>query len=69
MSERPRVVVVSDDLAAALAGDPAAAAAFAGLSYTHRREYVEWIVEAKRDETRGRRIAKVLDDLRAGKTR
>ena len=68
LDEEPRVVAVPEDLAAALAGDPDAAAAFEGLSYTHRREYVQWIVEAKREETRRRRIEKTLADLRAGKT-
>jgi Bacteriocin-protection, YdeI or OmpD-Associated/Domain of unknown function (DUF1905) len=63
----PRTVEAPDDLRAALAGDEAAAAAFDRLSYTHRREYVEWITEAKRDETRARRLAKTLERLRQGK--
>lgn len=66
LDTEPRTVEVPDDLAAALAGDAAAEAAFAQLSYTHRREYVEWVTEAKREETRRRRIEKTLTRLRAG---
>ncbi len=39
---------------------------FDALSYTHRREYVRWIEEAKRDETRERRLAKAVEMLRDG---
>jgi uncharacterized protein YdeI (YjbR/CyaY-like superfamily) len=48
--------------------DSRARAAFDGLSYTHRKEYVRWIKQAKRDETRRRRIAKALEMLPQGKT-
>jgi hypothetical protein len=62
--DRPREVSVPDDLAAALARDASAQAAFDKLSFTHRREYVEWVNGAKREETRSRRIAQTLDRLR-----
>jgi hypothetical protein len=61
---RPRVLEVPDDLTAALAGDAAAAAAFERLSFSHRREYVQWITEAKKPETRARRVAQTLEKLR-----
>ena len=64
-----RTVEVPDDLRAALDGDDEARSAFESLSYSHRKEYADWIVEAKRDETRRRRIAKTLERLRAGDTR
>jgi Bacteriocin-protection, YdeI or OmpD-Associated/Domain of unknown function (DUF1905) len=67
LDDEPRTVEVPDDVRAALAGDEEAAAAFERLSYTHQREYVEWITEAKREETRARRLAKTLDRLREGK--
>ena len=67
VDDAPRVVDVPDDLAAALAGDPAVAAAFDGLSYSHQSEYVEWIEEAKKPETRARRIGKAVERLREGK--
>jgi uncharacterized protein YdeI (YjbR/CyaY-like superfamily) len=38
------------------------------MSYSHRREYVEWISEAKRADTRRRRIAGAIECLRDGKT-
>ncbi len=59
-----RVVTVPDDLAGALAADPSAAAGFEALSYSHRKEYVDWIEEAKRPETRERRIAGALERVR-----
>ena len=65
----PREVEVPEALAGALAEDPLARAAFDRLSYTHRKEYSRWIGEAKRDETRERRLAKALEMLRQGKTR
>lgn len=64
----PREVEVPFALAAALADDPAASAAFEGLAYTHRKEYARWISDAKRDESRQRRVAQALEMLRGGKT-
>ncbi len=64
-----RTVEVPEDLAAALATDPAARTAFAALSYTHRKEYVRWVTEAKKEATRAGRIAKTVEMLRAGQTR
>ena len=64
----PRTVRVPGDLRAALEEDTAVAEAFAALSFTHRREYVEWVVEAKRPETRARRIAGTVERVRAGRT-
>jgi hypothetical protein len=58
-----RQVEVPADLQAALADHPAAEARFNKLAYTHRREYVRWIAEAKRAETRARRIAQTVAKL------
>jgi hypothetical protein len=63
--DRPREISVPDDLAAALTREPGARAAFDKLSFTHRREYVEWITGAKREDTRARRITQTLERLRA----
>ena len=60
----PRVVEVPDDLAAALAADSAAKEAFDRLSYSHQRQHVEAILDAKKEETRRRRIDKSLAMLR-----
>jgi hypothetical protein len=65
----PREVEVPEALAAALAGDPEAQRGFEGLSYTHRKEYATWIAEAKKAETRERRVAQALEMLRAGRPR
>ena len=66
LDARPREVEVPPALAAALAADGEALAAFRQRSYTHRKEYARWVAEAKRDETRARRVAKVLEQLRGG---
>jgi hypothetical protein len=65
---KPRRVRVPDDLRAALAAEPATKAAFARLSYSHRKEYVDWIAEAKRKDTRHRRVEQTVERVRAGKT-
>ena len=65
----PREVDVPEALATALAADDVARAAFEKLAYTHRKEFARWVDEAKRDETRGRRVAKTLEMLRRGETR
>jgi hypothetical protein len=62
--ERPREVDVPEELREALAGDPEAAAQFERLAFTHRREYAQWVAEAKRPETRARRVAETLQRLR-----
>ena len=57
------------DLAAALKKNAKARATFDGFSPSHKREYIEWIVEAKRDETRQRRLGQAIEMLAEGKTR
>ena len=67
---KPRTVLVPADLKKAISRSAAANAAFDRLSYSHRKEYVRWIEEAKKEETRARRIAKAVTMLSAGtKTR
>lgn len=55
--------------AAALDAAPAARAAFDGFAPSHRREYVEWIAAAKREETRDKRIAQAVEWLCEGRKR
>ena len=69
LDTEPRTVTVPPDLRTALAEAPNAKAAFASMSFTHRREYVEWVEEAKRPETRTRRIANTVERVRAGEPR
>jgi hypothetical protein len=66
LDAEPRKVAIPGDLAAALAADPVAKKKFASMSFTHRREYVEWVEEAKRRETRARRIAATVARVRGG---
>jgi hypothetical protein len=63
----PREVDVPADLAEALARDDAARATFDGLSFTNRKEWVRWVEQAKKAETRATRLAKTVESLRAGK--
>jgi len=60
----PRTVDVPDDLAAELAHDDAARAAWETWSFTRQKEAARSLTEAKRPETRSRRLEKVLADLR-----
>lgn len=69
LDSAPPDVEVPAALADALAGDRAARSAFAGLASTHCKEYARWVQEAKREDTRQRRVAQALEMLRQGKTR
>jgi uncharacterized protein YdeI (YjbR/CyaY-like superfamily) len=65
--DQPRTVDPPPDLAGALAADPEARAAFDGLSFTHQREYAQWVAEAKRQATRRRRVEQAVQMLRDGR--
>lgn len=65
----PREVDVPEDLAAALAADPAAAAFWETLSYSNRRYHVEQVTGAKKPETRAKRVARSVELLREGRAR
>lgn len=67
-SPKPPVKVPAD-LEMALRGTARARAAFEGFSPSHRREYVEWIEEAKREETRRRRLRTAIEWMAEGKPR
>jgi hypothetical protein len=64
-----RTVDVPEALARALAGDPEAKARYDALAFTHRKEFARWVAEAKREETRERRVAQALEMIRSGRTR
>ena len=66
LDQAPREVELPEDLAAALGRDAQASGYFDGLSYTHRKEWVRWICEAKKPETRQARLDKTMAALRAG---
>ncbi len=63
--EQPRTVEVPADLAALLKKEKLRAV-FDGLSYTNRKEYCRWITEAKKEETRAKRLGQTGDMLRRG---
>lgn len=63
----PRVVTVPEDFQKMLDAAPLASKYYQSLSYTHQKEYVQWIEEAKREETRMRRLQKAISMLREGK--
>ncbi|HEX8239058.1 MAG TPA: YdeI/OmpD-associated family protein, partial [Allosphingosinicella sp.] len=57
------------ELDSALSANPAARATFDGFPPSCRREYVEWVIQAKRPETRERRIAQAIEWMAEGKRR
>ena len=63
----PRVIEIPAELKKAFKTEKEAKAFFDKLSYTHQKEYVTWIDEAKREETRQNRIAKTVEMLKEGK--
>ncbi len=62
-------IVVPKELTSALSKNKIAKAAFDKFSPSHRREYSEWIAEAKTDATRDKRIATAIEWLSEGKSR
>ena len=66
-TERPELIV-PDDLAAALKKNAAARKTFENFSYSHRKEYIEWVTEAKRAETRASRIERAVEQMAEGKS-
>jgi len=66
LDSEPRVIEIPKDMLKELKKDKAAKAFFEKLSYTHQREYVTWIEEAKKEETRQRRVTKTIEMLKQG---
>jgi hypothetical protein len=62
----PRLIELPAGLKKAFRTEKEAEAFFGKLSYTHQREYVMWINEAKREETRQNRIVKAIEMLKKG---
>ena len=68
-SKEKKVLVVPDILLEALAKSEKAAETFNNFSYSKRKDYVEWITEAKTDATRDKRLATTIEWLAEGKSR
>jgi uncharacterized protein YdeI (YjbR/CyaY-like superfamily) len=65
----PKAVIVPPDLAAAFKRNAKARTTFEGFPPSARKEYVDWITGAKREETRAERLATTLAWLAEGKRR
>ena len=66
VDRKKRTVTLPPDVKKEFARSRKAAQKFRSLSYTHRREYVEWILSAKKPETRTLRIRKLLALMKKG---
>jgi len=66
LDTEPREVTVPPDLAEALGRDDEARRVFDGLPYSHRLRWVLSVEDAKTEQTRQRRVVKVIEGLRAG---
>ena len=64
---KKRTIEVPNELQCLLNNNKSAATFFDSLAFTHRREYVEWIVSAKREETKARRLETTMEKLIARK--
>lgn len=68
-TKKKKELIIPDELTKALLKNPKAATVFDNFSYTHKKEYAEWIAEAKRETTKEKRIAQTIEWLIEGKHR
>jgi hypothetical protein len=66
LDSQERSSSIPDDLAQALAANPEAQLAFDSLSYSHKKQYIDWIESAKKESTRQDRVTKALQMLPQG---
>lgn len=64
LDTEPRVIEIPPELAKAFKKEKAAETYFKSLAYSHQREYVGYIIEAKKEETRLRRVAQTIAMLK-----
>lgn len=62
-----REVEIADDIASVFNENPDAKSLFDKMSYTHRKEYIRWIEEAKKPETREKRKVRMIEMILKGK--
>jgi hypothetical protein len=67
VDDAPREVEIPADLQEAFDADAEARSFFDGLAFSHRKEWVRWVEEAKRPETRATRVQKTIVGLREGR--
>lgn len=65
--QEERTVEIAEDIALVFNKNPKAKTLFENMSYTHKKEYIRWIEEAKKPETRENRKAKMITMIMAGK--
>jgi hypothetical protein len=65
--EPPQLATMAQDIADAIRAEPAARATFESIATHYRLNFVRWIEEAKRPDTRARRVAETVETLRAGR--
>lgn len=63
LDEKAREIAIPDDVKKQLEKNPIAFDKYQKLSYTHQKEYINWILESKREETRQNRIEKMIQKL------
>ena len=68
-SKEKKELEIPDYFMKALKKNKAAFQAFEAFSYSHRKEYVEWVTEAKTEETRNKRMASAVEMMSEGKSR
>ena len=68
-STEKKELVVPDDFTKALAKNKKAKQIFDAFPYSHKKEYVEWVVDAKTEETKNRRMASAIEMMAEGKSR
>ena len=68
-STEKKELEIPDDLAAALKKNKKALATFEQFSYTNKKDYLDWITEAKTDETRKKRLETAVEWMSEGKSR
>jgi uncharacterized protein YdeI (YjbR/CyaY-like superfamily) len=68
-SVEKKELIVPKELTAAFAKNKSAKATFENFSYSHKKEYVQWIEEAKTEATRNKRLASTIELLSEGKSK
>ena len=63
LDDQLRKITVPDDVQKTMDNHPLALETYKKLAYTHQKEYINWILEAKREETRQNRIEKMIQKL------
>ena len=63
LDDKTREITIPDDVQKSLELHPLAFETYKKLAYTHQKEYINWILEAKREETRRNRIEKMIQKL------